>query len=122
MKSPVTSFELPTADLARARAFYEAVLSISLHAEVFTGMPMALFPYEQGGVGGALVQDARYRPSRDGAVVYLDTAGALDACLSRVVGAGGKVVMPRTDIGPPGFIALIEDTEGNRVGLHMARG
>ena len=35
--------------------------------------------------------------------------------------AGGKVVMPKTDIGPPGFIALVRDTEGNVVGLHSER-
>jgi len=121
MKTPITWFELPVKDLARARGFYETVLSVSLHEEVFSGMPMALFPYERGGVGGALIQDARHVPSRDGAVVYLDTGGALDACLSRVAGAGGKVLMPRTDIGEPGFIAFVQDTEGNRVGLHMAR-
>ncbi len=121
MKSPITWFELPVTDLARARAFYESVLSTSLREETFVGMPMALFPYAEGGVGGALVQDARFVPSRDGAVVYLDTRGELDACLARVPGAGGRVLLPRTDIGQPGFIALIQDTEGNRVGLHMAR-
>lgn len=121
MKTPITWFELPVADLSRARAFYETVLSTSLHEEVFTGMPMALFPYEPGGVGGALVKGPKLSPSADGAVVYLDTAGALDACLARVPAAGGAVLMPRTDIGAPGYIALIRDTEGNRVGLHMAR-
>jgi predicted enzyme related to lactoylglutathione lyase len=120
MNSPITWFELPTTDLARARAFYEDVLSVSLRQEVFGGMPMAIFPYE-GGVGGALIQDTRSLPSRDGAIVYLDTRGELDACLARVARAGGRVLVPRTDIGPPGFIALIADTEGNRVGLHMAR-
>ncbi len=30
-------------------------------------------------------------------------------------------MLPRTDIGEPGFIAMILDTEGNRVGLHQAR-
>ena len=35
--------------------------------------------------------------------------------------AGGKMVMPKTDIGPPGFIAIMVDTEGNSVGLHSAR-
>jgi predicted enzyme related to lactoylglutathione lyase len=121
MKTPITWFELPTTDLSRARAFYEKVLAVSLHQEVFNGMPMALFPYEPGLVGGALIQSANSAPSRDGAIVYLDTGGALDACLARVPGAGGKVLVPRTDIGDPGFIALILDTEGNRVGLHMAR-
>jgi predicted enzyme related to lactoylglutathione lyase len=31
------------------------------------------------------------------------------------------VVQPKTDIGPPGFIALVRDTEGNVVGLHSER-
>lgn len=66
------------------------------------------------------MKDVRYRPSPDGAIVYLDAPG-LDAVLSRVERAGGKVVMPRTDIGEPGFIALVVDTEGNRVGLHEPR-
>ncbi len=121
MKTPINWFELPVTDLARARAFYESVLGVSLRQETFIGMPMALFPYDEGGVGGALVKGANLAPSRDGAVVYLDTHGALDACLSRVAPAGGKVLLPRTDIGAPGFIALVEDTEGNRVGLHMPR-
>ena len=33
--------------------------------------------------------------------------------------AGGKVVMPRTEIGPQGSIAVMADTEGNQVGLHQ---
>jgi predicted enzyme related to lactoylglutathione lyase len=31
------------------------------------------------------------------------------------------VLLPRTDIGEPGFIALVRDTEGNVVGLHEPR-
>jgi predicted enzyme related to lactoylglutathione lyase len=122
MTNAINWFELPAQDLARARTFYETVLRISLRPEVFAGMDMALFPFERGrGVGGALVKDARFRPSPDGAVVYLGAGGSLDGCLARVEQAGGRVLMPRTDIGAPGFIALIVDTEGNRVGLHEPR-
>lgn len=122
MKDAINWFEIPAQDLERARRFYEAVLGITLRPEVFAGMEMAIFPYGEGaggrGVGGALVRDARFRPSADGAVVYLDARAGLDGCLERAKAAGGKVVVPRTDIGAPGFIALILDTEGNRVGLH----
>ena len=117
MKNAANWFELPVQDLGRARGFYETVLATRLRQETFGGMPMAIFPYE-GGSGGALVRDARVRPAADGTVVYLDATGTLDACLERVTAAGGKVVLSKTDIGPPGFIALILDTEGNRVGLH----
>jgi len=122
MKNAINWFELPATDLARAQAFYEAVLATTLKAETFGGMAMALFPYAQGaGVGGALVKDARFVPSQAGALVYLDAGGALDACLARVPAAGGRVLMEKTDIGAPGFIAVVQDTEGNRVGLHMPR-
>jgi len=33
----------------------------------------------------------------------------------------GSVVLPKTDIGESGFIALVRDTEGNVVGLHAPR-
>jgi predicted enzyme related to lactoylglutathione lyase len=120
MQNAVNWFELAAADLGRAQAFYEGVLGITLRAETFGGMAMAIFPYD-GGVGGALVMDARFTPSADGALVYLDTRGALDACLARVGPAGGQVLLPKTDIGAPGFIAVVLDTEGNKVGLHMPR-
>jgi predicted enzyme related to lactoylglutathione lyase len=35
-----------------------------------------------------------------------------------VEGAGGQVIMPKTNIGENGFIAMFMDTEGNRVALH----
>jgi len=35
--------------------------------------------------------------------------------------AGGKVVMPETEIGEPGFIALVEHTQGTMLDLHALR-
>lgn len=116
-KNAVTWFELPVRDMERAQRFYETVLGAKLRAELFGGKPNAIFPYAAG-VGGALVQDAHLKPAADGAVVYLNASGQLDDCLKRIEAAGGKVLLPRTDIGDPGFIAMMLDTEGNRVGLH----
>jgi hypothetical protein len=43
----------------------------------------------------------------------------MSAVLERVPKAGGQVVMPRTDIGSGiGHMAIIVDSEGNRIGLH----
>ncbi len=52
----------------------------------------------------------------DGVDVVVE--GKLDAVIARVPGCKGKVLQGRTSIAPHGFIALIEDTEGNQVGLH----
>ncbi len=117
MKNAVNWFELPAVDLERARCFYEAMLGTALRVETFGGKPMAIFPY-QGGAGGALVKDPSFRPSSDGTLVYLDAGPDLAECLRRAEAAGGRVVLQRTAIGDPGFIGIVVDTEGNRVGLH----
>lgn len=121
MKNALNWFEIPVSDMDRAVRFYEATLGLTLKRETFTGMPMAIFEADEAGVAGALVSDPRRRPSADGALVYLDAAGKLDACLTRVAPQGGAVVLAKTDIGAPGFIALVRDTEGNLVGLHAPR-
>ena len=122
MQHTINWFEIPTTDLDRASRFYEAVLGATVKREHFdgTGMQMAVFQGDEASVRGALIVDERRKPAADGALVYLH-ARDLDASLARIEKAGGNVVMPKTDIGPPGFIALVRDTEGNVVGLHSPR-
>jgi predicted enzyme related to lactoylglutathione lyase len=121
-KHAINWFELAVDDLDRARRFYETVLGIQLRPETLGQMPMAMFPSGGGdAVGGALVRDERRRPGAVGTLVYLNANGKLDECAARIEKAGGKVVLPRTDIGEPGHIVLLLDTEGNQVGLHAER-
>lgn len=120
MKDTLSWFEIFVTDMKRAQGFYEQLLDRKLRAETFNGEPNAIFPAE--GLKGSLVKREGRQPSADGALVYLDCTGQLDAVLGRVAKAGGRVLVPKTDIGPPGFIAVIADTEGNQVGLHAARG
>jgi predicted enzyme related to lactoylglutathione lyase len=114
-------FEIPTVDFERAVRFYEVLLGKSLRREAGDGPPQALFVNERGGADGAVIRDPHRRPNPDGALVYLRAPDGVDACLERAAAAGGRVVLPRTDIGDPGFIAIVADTEGNHVGLHMER-
>ncbi len=122
MTNTINWFEIPTTDLDRASRFYEAVLGTPLKREhcSATDMHMATFQGAEESVRGALIADKRRKPVADGALVYLHAAD-LDASLARIEKAGGSVVMPKTDIGQPGFIALVRDTEGNVVGLHAPR-
>lgn len=121
-KHAINWFELPVVDLERARRFYETVLATRLKSETFGGMPMAIFPAEGDAVGGALVADQRRTPGGGGTMVFLNANGILDQCEQRIEAAGGKLLMAKTDIGEPGHIVLLLDTEGNQVGLHAARG
>ena len=121
MYNAINWFEIPAADFDRAVDFYHKVLETAIRKEIFGGMPNGIFVTDgEGAVGGAIVKGEGYTPTTSGSVVYLNakTPDYLDRVLARVEPAGGKVLLPKTHIGAPGFIALILDTEGNRVGLH----
>ncbi len=112
-------FEIFTADLDRARAFYSAILDQPLQQPQDTTAPMAIFPCDmENGIGGSLTQMDDFKSGRGGTLVYLNVDGRLDDVIARVAPAGGKIIKPRFAIPPHGFIALFEDTEGNLVGLH----
>jgi predicted enzyme related to lactoylglutathione lyase len=119
-QNSISWFEIPTADLDRATAFYEAVLSTKLRREVF-GYPLAMFPASREGVTGALVFEPKRKPGPAGTIVYLSCDGELDAAASRVVAAGGEVLVPVTTV-PGGFgrFAMIRDSEGNHVNLYSS--
>ncbi len=121
MKHAINWFEIPSNDFERAVAFYGTILDAPLRREVIAGTPNGVFSYEQDdgrtAVGGAVIFDAHAKPGLSGTTPYLNCTGKLDAVLGRVEAAGGNVLLPKTDIGF-GHIALIVDSEGNRVGLH----
>jgi predicted enzyme related to lactoylglutathione lyase len=116
----VSWFELPASDLGRAKAFYTTILGVELSgiAEA-DDRRYAMFPVEDG-VGGAVVQGKGYRPSTEGALVFLNAGDVLEPVVNRVEAAGGRVLLPRMDMGEWGVAAFIVDTEGNKVGLHAA--
>ena len=117
--SAINWFDIPVTDIKRAVKFYSTILGAEVQMmDAGEDVSMAMLPMEGEGVGGALTQTEGYKPSKDGTVVYLNGGADLSAALNRVEKAGGKVIVPKTDIGEHGFFAIFEDSEGNHVGLH----
>ena len=117
-------FEIPVSDMKRAVAFYEAIFKFKMEQHKMGPIEMAWFPYSLDGknAAGSLVYNKEfYKPSQDGSLVYLSCEdGAIQT--SRVEKAGGKIVQSKKQISPEhGFMALIADTEGNRIGLHSEK-
>lgn len=119
MASAINWFEIPAKNFERAKAFYEAVLGIEMMIP-FPGTKYALFPADMqtGEIGGGLLEEEGYEPSQQGALIYLNGGDDLDIPLAKVEPAGGKVILPKTSIGPNGFMGRFIDTEGNRVAFH----
>lgn len=112
--------EIPVADFARARRFYEAIFAFEMPQTVRGALTMGFLPFDQGkGVGVAIVHGPGYEPGAAGPVVYLGAGRDLSLVLNRVVVAGGVVLAGKGEIAPGlGFSALFRDSEGNRLGLH----
>ncbi len=115
-------FEIPALDIDRAKKFYDTIFGIDMVVlPEMMGMKMAGFPMEMGSgkASGGLAQSQMHKPSADGAIIYLNANPSIQAVIDRIEPAGGKVVMPRTQISPEiGYMAFFMDTEGNKIGLH----
>jgi uncharacterized protein len=120
MNKTISWFEIPAVDLNRATAFYEQILATTLNRGDMGPTSLAVFPYDrERATGGTLIIGPGFNPSTEGTIIYLNANPSLDAVLARVLPAGGKIVLPRTEL-PPGMGAFAHfvDTEGNRVGIH----
>jgi uncharacterized protein len=124
-KNAVSWFEIPTLDIDRATKFYETVFSIKLIPLDFPDIQMRMFPVEDpdSGVGGALVKSDGFHVPSDslGPLLYLNANPDVQNALEKVETAGGKILVPKTQISPEyGFMGVFTDTEGNRIAVHSA--
>lgn len=121
MTHSISWFEIPTIDLDRAQKFYETILGVELVPMDMPGFSMRMFPVpDQTFISGALTYAPDfYQPQTNGTLVYLNANPDVQLVLDRVEAAGGKIIVPKTEISPDiGFMAVIHDTEGNRVAFH----
>lgn len=116
--NPALYFEIPVVNIQRAMLFYEKVFGFDFYPEEIHGNKMAMLPFEAEGTGisGALAQGEIYQPSLQGTLIYLGTDN-IDQTLTRAQTAGAKVLFPKTKAGDYSYVAEIQDSEGNRIGL-----
>ena len=122
-KNAVSWFEIPVIDIQRAQNFYEAIFGINLVPLDLENIKMRMFPLEDPSsqVGGALsLAEGFYKPSAtDGTLIYLNANPDVQNVLDKIEAAGGKIVVPKTEISPDyGYMAVFIDSEGNRMALH----
>ncbi|NJL44843.1 MAG: VOC family protein [Leptolyngbyaceae cyanobacterium SM2_3_12] len=123
--NPVVWFEIYVDDLARAKQFYESVLSVDL--EVLsdpndTSIEMLSFPsdMEKHGASGALAKMEGVTAGGNSTLIYF----SCEDCAveeSKVEAAGGHIQKPKMSIGEYGFVSLVVDSEGNMFGLHSMK-
>ncbi|MGE0772481.1 MAG: VOC family protein [Cyclobacteriaceae bacterium] len=122
MKNAISWFEIPATDLNRAQAFYETILGIKMTKLDLPNIKMRLFPVDDDqGIGGSICDSGGFhKPSpTDGPLIYLNANPDVQHVLDKVEKAGGKILVPKTQITEEfGYMAVIHDTEGNRIAFH----
>jgi len=121
-KNAISWFEIPVSDFGRAKTFYQKIFDFEMPEMEMGPVRMGTLLHDQdgGGVGGAICFGEGYKPSgHDGPKVYLNAGNDLNTVLGRVEGAGGKLLVPKTEIAPGmGHFAFFNDSEGNVIGLY----
>jgi predicted enzyme related to lactoylglutathione lyase len=121
-KNPIGWIEVPVSDMDRAEKFYLDYFGLQAQRQPEKkGYTMSWFDMDMEGYGSAatLMHGEGYTPSHEGPRVYFTAPeGSVIKGLEKAEKMGIKVLMPRMDIGEHGFIAEIEDSEGNRIAIH----
>jgi predicted enzyme related to lactoylglutathione lyase len=121
IRNPGVYFEIPVLNMERAVYFYSELFAFTFDQEEFDGIQMAYFPFEEklSGITGALAKGEIYQPTHQGVLLYLHT-GDLEDTLKKAEKVGASILYPATFHKDLGFaVAEIEDSEGNRIGLHQ---
>ncbi len=119
--NPVHWFEIYVTEIGRAKAFYEAVFQLQLEempsdeVDAYLTFPMHT---DRVGAGGALAKMEGMAPGAGGGTLVYFNCEDCSVEEGRVEPAGGVVIQPKRAIPPYGYISLINDTEGNLIGLH----
>ena len=118
--NPIVWCEIYVQDMDRAKSFYETVFQVTLEKLEDPGVDMWAFPMsmDKAGASGALVKMDGVKSGGSGTIPYFH-CDEVAVESERVVAAGGQIQQPKMSIDPYGFMALVLDTEGNLIGLHM---
>jgi predicted enzyme related to lactoylglutathione lyase len=116
MFNRIVWFDLPVKDLGRAIRFYTEVLGAAL---TVAHPGVAVFAHGGEEVSGCLIEQRDGNGARaDGALLYFNVAGRMEAAVAAVEALGGRIEQAPQPIGAFGRRAIVIDSEGNRIALH----
>jgi len=119
----IVYFEIPANNIDRAKHFYHALLGWKIEP---TKVPMdqaaaAAMQYHDISTGelkeGTLNMGGLYKRQMSELIINHVAVEDIDKVLAKVEKLGGKIMIPKMEIKSVGLNAIIQDTEGNSLGL-----
>ena len=119
----IAYFEIPADNIDRAKHFYHSLLGWKI-APTRTPMDPAMVAsmnYQDVITGdakeGTMNMGGMYKRQMSEPIMNYVIVDDIDKVLAKVEKLGGKIIRPKAEIKTVGFIAIIQDTEGNGIGL-----
>ena len=117
----VVHFEIPAANMNRARRFYENVFGWDTEKVPKMEYVMARsvkvdkrrMPTEKGAINGGIMKRGKGVKTP---VITIDVK-SVNGAINRVLAHKGKVVLPKFEVMDMGYCAYVKDSEGNVIGL-----
>ncbi|MGB1017949.1 MAG: VOC family protein [Chitinophagales bacterium] len=119
-KNKINWFEIPTNDINKSKAFYEAIFDIKMEYYEQIDEKLAFFPWngDYKVNTGTLIEREGHKPSKDGVMIFFDANPDIDIVLNRAIKLGAKIIHAKKDVGVNGYLAVISDLDDNSIGLH----
>jgi predicted enzyme related to lactoylglutathione lyase len=116
----IVHFEIPANQPEALTKFYNGLFGWKFQKAQIPGPEywMCETGTSEPGINGAVMK--RQNPGQPW-MNYVDVAN-LDASLAQAIELGGKVALPKTEIGEVGAVAAVIDPEGNLCGLWQKNG
>ncbi|WP_457099454.1 VOC family protein [Microbacterium sp. P5_E9] len=109
----ITHIDIPVSDLKAAQTFYSRLFGWQIaESPGFEGYPMWQAPNKISG-GGLAPRDDGFTQPRS----YVEV-DSIDETLAAAVEAGATVTMAKQQISPTSWWAVIDDPDGNAIGLY----
>ena len=125
----IAYFEKPADNVDRAKKFYHELLGWKIEPTKTMGDPakMKAMQYQdvitgdakEGNLsmGGTLSMGGMYKRQMTEQIVNYVMVDDLDKVIAKLGKLGGKIVVPKMEIKGVGWTVIIQDTEGNALGL-----
>jgi hypothetical protein len=112
-------FQVPADDVGRAKKFYQLLLGWKIEPD--TDLEDTSLQWQNVISGkpekGMMNKGGLYKRMGPGPIMNFALVDDVDKVLAKVEKPGGKVIMPKNEIKNVGTVAVIQDTEGNILGV-----
>jgi len=115
MPNRIVWLEVASTDVSASADFYRRLFDWPVVTDPQTDYTMTSFGVDETGIGFAPVDESQGMPP--GSVVVYAGVDDIDESLSRARELGAPIYLEKTEVPEVGWIAIVGDPGGNRIGL-----